>query len=112
MGHVGNIMDPLPERCWMHSPRELCTEGSDVTSLRVKKSCVRVTKQLDLKHINSISLLLLTPPHPHTHQVLYQTISLDPHGTPAVAVLYVTRGSGHSNFPDCCCFLVNLLNGL
>lgn len=106
-------MDPLPERCWMHSPRELCTEGSDVTSLRVQKPCVKVTKQLDFKHINGISLLLLTTPptYPPT-QVLYQTISLGPHGTPAVAVLYVTHGSGHSNFPDCCCFLVNLLNGL
>lgn len=27
MDNVGNVMDPLPERCWIHHHRELCMEG-------------------------------------------------------------------------------------
>lgn len=77
-------------------------------SLRVKP-CVTVTKQLDFKDINSISLLLRVffSPRSSLPDNLF-----DPHGTPVVAVLYMTHRSGRSHVPECCCFLVNLLNGL
>ena len=79
-------------------------ESSDVASLRVKQLCVRVPKQPDFKDINSVSLLQRVPPP--THQVLHQTISLTLTAASADAVLYVTHGSGRSNFLGVAPFLL------
>lgn len=77
-------------------------ESSDVASLRVKQLCVRVPKQPDFKDINSVSLLQRVP----SHQVLHQTISLTLTAASADAVLYVTHGSGRSNFLGVAPFLL------
>lgn len=45
-------------------------------------------------------------------RTLYKTISFGPRENPIVVILYMTHASGCSDFPGCCCFLVNLLNGL
>lgn len=117
---MGNVRDPFPREVFAATDTGsfLCTMESgamipwcmDMTLLMIKKPCTEVTKQLDLRilvifHYYLYSILLFS-------RTLYKTIPFDPFENPVVVILHMTHASGCSDFPECCCFLVNLLNGL
>lgn len=105
--HMGTIRGVYPELCRMPPSLGVFPRCWDMTLQRVKN---KVTKQLDSKDSDSISLLLTC--FIFFSRVLYKTISFDPHENLVATISYMTYAGGCSNFPECCCFLVNLLNGL